>query len=74
MKDDQSVEATLSLVRQGRGKKIAYLVGAIIAVAIVIGAFVRGTRGTDVEKSSAAMVEAVPKDPAALDAGTVTVP
>lgn len=74
MKDDQSVEATLSLVQQGRGRKIAYLVGAIVAVALVIGALVRGTRGTDVEKSSAAMVEGVPKDPVGQDAGTVPVP
>lgn len=58
--EDQSVKDALHATKKGRGRKIAYLVGAAAAVAIVIGAFVGATRGTNFDESSAAMVEAVP--------------
>lgn len=74
MTEDQSVKDELKKVHQGRGRKTVYLVLALLGVTVLIGAFIGSTRGTDVEKSSAAMVEAVPKEAVGFDAGTVPVP
>ena len=73
MNEDQSVQDTLKKVRQGQGRKIAYLIIAVVAVAVIIGVFINGTRGTDVSRSSAAMSEPVPQNQVAQDAGTVPV-
>ena len=60
MNQDDSVANDLKTVNKGRGKKIAYLLLAVAGVAILIGVLIGKMRGTDVEESSAAMVEAVP--------------
>lgn len=64
MNENQSVEDTLKQVKQGRGRKIGYLIGAVAAVGLVVGVMITSTRGTDIEESSAAMVEAVPSEDA----------
>lgn len=64
MNENQSMKDTLKEVNQGRGRKVAYLIGAVAAVGIVVGVMITSTRGTDIEESSAAMVEAVPAEDA----------
>ena len=70
MNENQATRDDLKQVKRGSGKRTAYLVGAVAAVAVVIGAFVASTRGTDVERSSAAMAEVPENQPATTeDAG-----
>lgn len=61
MNQDKSVANDLKAVNKGRGRKIAYLVLAVAGVATLLGVVVSQMSGTDVEESSAAMVEAVPQ-------------
>ncbi len=62
MNENQSVQDTLKKVKQGQGRKVAYFIGAVASVAVVVGVMIWNTRGTDIEESSAAMVEAMPAD------------
>lgn len=73
MNEPQSVEESLKQVKTGRGRKVAYLIGAAAAVALLIGGVIVATRGTDIEESSAAMADPEPIDPR-LDAGAPTTP
>ncbi|MDX2020325.1 MAG: hypothetical protein SF187_08785 [Deltaproteobacteria bacterium] len=61
MNQNDSLAEDLKRVRKGRGRKIAYLLLALAALGILLGVFVSQMRGTDVEQSSAAMVEVVPR-------------
>ena len=69
MNHDESVANELKAATKGRGRKIAYLVLAVAGVTTLLAVLVSQMSGTDVEESSAAMVEAVPQGiPAPSDA------
>jgi len=48
-------------VRPERGKRVAILVGSIIAVAVIVGFVVSAFSSKDIYRSSAAMVGATPE-------------
>jgi len=67
MSEQEPVKDLLKKSQGPRGKRVAYLVITVVALAILFGAVIVSFRGTDVEESTAAMVEAVPQP--SLDAG-----
>ena len=55
MHKDKEIEEALHQAKTGTGKKVGYLVAAAAGVVTLIGAVIVGTRGHDIERSSAAM-------------------
>lgn len=68
MQEDKELEDDLHRVQKGRARKVGYLVAAAAGVATLIGAVIVGTRGHDIERSSAAMSDPERTAPVAADA------
>jgi hypothetical protein len=55
MDKDLGMRVMVRGTKTGRGKRVAFMVAAVIAVAVLLGVVVSGFRGRNIPKSAAAM-------------------
>jgi cobyric acid synthase len=55
MDKDLAMRVMVSGTKTGRGKRVAFMVAAVVAVAVLLGVVVAGFRGRNIPKNAAAI-------------------